>query len=100
MKIIRILGKAAFAFLVITYAVCLVNGITVIEYTSSEDNGTLTVAGRAVEIHSGIADSFWKAYTRAENQAAEWLPVKLKNAVSRISDFMENGETGAASDND
>ena len=87
MKLIRIMGKTAFVFLAVTYAVCLMNGITVIEYTVADDSGTLMIAGRAIEVHSTVADAFLKTYVKAETQAAEWLPTKIKSAVSRISDI-------------
>ena len=92
MKLIRIMGKTAFVFLAVTYAVCLMNGITVIEYTAIDGSGTLIVAGKAIEVHNAVADAFLKTYTQAETQAAEWLPSKLKSAVSRISDIFNCGK--------
>ena len=89
MKIFRIIGRAAFVFLAITYTVCLMNGITVIDYTATDDRGTLTVAGRTIEVHNRIADVFLKTYTRVEDQAEKWLPQKIKNAVGHISDIFD-----------
>ena len=91
MKLIKFIGKTVFTFLAITYAVCLINGITVIEYYETDDGGTLSVIGRSIEINNGIANSFWEAYTKAETKAAEWLPAKIKNAVEKISDLLETG---------
>ena len=88
MKIIKLLARTAFAFLAITYTVCLINGITVIEYVATDDGGILSVAGRAIEIGDGIADVFWETYTKAETQAAEWLPTKIKTAVDRLSELI------------
>lgn len=91
MKLIKLIGKAAFVFLTLTYAVCIANGVTVVEYYATDDGGALSVAGRTVEINNAFADAFWKTYTEAEAQAAEWLPPKIKNAVNRISDLV-NGK--------
>ena len=92
MKLIRIIGKTAFVFLAITYAVCIINGITVIEYVATDGSGTLVIAGKEVEVHGAVADAFWKTYTQAESRAAEWLPSKIRSAVSRISDLLERGK--------
>lgn len=88
MKLIKLIGKAAFVFLTLTYAVCLVNGMTVVEYCATDDGGALTVAGRTIEINNALADALRKTYTEAEARAAEWLPPKIKSAVNRISDLV------------
>ena len=91
MKLIKILSKTVFMLIAILYAACLVNGVTVIEYSASEDGGTLSVAGRTIEVSGGIADAVLKAYSEAESQAAELLPAKVKKAVEQISDLLDGG---------
>ena len=90
MKLIRFFGRTAFTVLVIAYAVCLVNGITVVEYEATDDGGTISVIGRSIEVNNGIANAFWETYTKAERQAAEWLPAKIKAVVGQLSELINN----------
>ena len=92
MKLIRFIGKTAFVIFAIAYATCILNGISVVEYYSTDDGGTLTVAGRTVEVNTAVADAFLQTYTEAEKKAAKYLPQKIKNAVNRISDLLDGAQ--------
>ena len=73
------------AALACTYAFCLFNGISPIEYTSTPDGGELSLAGYSMEITMPAANTFWEIYTAAEEQAAEILPSKISSAIRWIS---------------
>ena len=91
MKFIKRLGKIAVAFTAFLYALCLFNGVTFFEYTATDRGGTLSVAGQCVEIDTRAANIFWETYASAEEQASEWLPVKVRSAIKHLSAFL-NGK--------
>ena len=90
MKLIKTLGKAAFALTALLYSACLYNGITFFEYTSTDDGGILSIAGHDLEINTNAANTFWETYSQAEEEAAKYLPEKVSSAIKRLSQLLPN----------
>ena len=92
MKLLKKLCKTAFVVTAVTYAVCLINGITVIGYTATSEGGTVTIAGHSVEVNSGIAGAFHETYSKVEKQASKLLPKKIKTAVEQVCDLIDGSD--------
>ena len=91
MKFLKVCGKAGILLAAIAYAACLFNDITIIDYTATEDGGSLSIAGHVVEVNNSVASTVLEAYTEAETRAAKWLPSKIKTAVEQVSDLLGGG---------
>lgn len=93
MKIAKILGKLALTLTAALYSLCLINGVTVFGYSADTEGGTLTVAGKSIELSGELAEVFRRTYSQIEETAASWLPSDLKLAVGHIADLLD-GEDG------
>ena len=82
-------GKLVFAAALCLYGFCLVNGITIFDYTATAEGGTLSIIGHTVDIYSPEAAAFWDLYFKAEREAARLVPSELRSAISRISELIQ-----------
>ena len=85
MRFSKLFIKTAMAIIITVYAACLLNDVTVIDYTATEDGGRISIIGHNVDVTDDIAEGFVEAYTKAEEQATKWLPTKIRYAVEQRS---------------
>ena len=85
MNLIKKLLKTALTFTALTYALCLFGGESVSQYAKMEQGGLVSVAYQYFE---NTANTIKETYSRAEEQADEWLPQKVKAAINRISKLL------------
>ena len=87
MRFLNLFLKAGVAIVMTTYATCLINDVTAIDYTETENGGSISIIGHSVNLKENIASDFMEAYVRAEEQATKWLPSKIRYAVEQLSEL-------------
>ena len=90
MNLLKKTGKLLFTAGMCVYAFCLINGITVFDYTASADGGTLSIVGYSIDLSAPYTNAFWDLYTDIEQKAASVLPSGARQAVQWISQLLSN----------
>lgn len=92
MSFLKIVIKTGIAVIATTYAACILNDVTVIDYTATEEGGTLSIAGCNINVTDDITEGFMETYTKVEEQATKWLPGEIRTAVEQLSELFNGGD--------